>query len=124
MRFTTFIFDLIISGISAHFPGQDIREIETLNFSNRNYTAIDDITICEKLKKLDLSQNQLEGIRGALSFAYYLLSRILIAVGISLVDSLKWLNLSHNRLTSLHGLNRLNQLGGILLSNILSLCFH
>jgi predicted amidohydrolase len=50
--------------VSGLHPGKDIREIEAVVLSDQGILDVDDLTVCEKLKRLDLKGNQISSVEG------------------------------------------------------------
>jgi Leucine-rich repeat (LRR) protein len=73
--------------VSGLHPGKDVREIEAVVLSDQGILEVDDLTVCEKLKRLDLKGNQISSVEG-----------------ISQLRNLSWLSLAHNKLTSMRGM--------------------
>ncbi|GLJ55240.1 hypothetical protein SUGI_1185210 [Cryptomeria japonica] len=79
--------------ISAQHPDKDLATITTLSFPKRGITQIVGLDACEKLSRLDLSNNSLSSIEG-----------------LALCSNLKWLSVAGNCLQSLKGIEGLVKL--------------
>lgn len=84
---------LTAASISAQHPEQDLATITSLSFPKRGITEIVGLDACEKLSRLDLSNNNLSSLEG-----------------LALCANLKWLSVAGNRLQSLKGIEGLSKM--------------
>ncbi len=81
--------------ISATYGG-GITELTEVNFKDKGYEELDDISVCVDLKRVDLSNNKLSNIDGLSDNKF-----------------ISWLNVSHNSLETMQAVKKLTKLSGI-----------
>lgn len=84
---------LTAASISAQHPEQDLATITSLSFPKRGIKEIVGLDACEKLSRLDLSNNNLSSLEG-----------------LALCGNLKWLSVAGNCLQSLKGIEGLSKM--------------
>lgn len=84
---------LTAASISAQYPEQDLASITSLSFPKRGIKEIVGLDACEKLSRLDLSNNNLTSLEG-----------------LALCANLKWLSVAGNCLQSLKGIEGLSKM--------------
>jgi len=84
---------LTAASISAQYPEQDLASITSLSFPKRGIKEIVGLDACEKLSRLDLSNNSLSSLEG-----------------LALCANLKWLSVAGNCLQSLKGIEGLSKM--------------
>eukprot|EP00051_Salpingoeca_urceolata_P027894 m.483796 g.483796 ORF g.483796 m.483796 type:complete len:507 (-) comp23083_c0_seq1:144-1664(-) len=98
---------LTLAKVSELLQGGDVREATTLIAKGGDWQKLEDLSACVELTKLDLSNNAVATLKGSIDHN----------------TQLTWLNLAHNRLRALTGVERLTRLATLNVShnNILRL---